>query len=288
VSFALSPALPGVELMSGRHSERLWKIWHETYTLCLIYKVGDGRGHEQTHWRYRGRQHQVAAGHVMLMEPGEVHITERIDGGYVDFDVFMIEAGRVEQVALELGLCTPIHIGVPSSHDPALCQSVRDLARAMPAGDAFELQHQLSKVLLHLLRASAEGVRRPASTLTKVQVRRAREYIVDRYAARFSLDDLASACGASKSSICHSLPQQLGVTPGGLHSLVRARRAKDLLALGRSPKEVAALAGFADQAQLTRHLKSLWGITPARYARMLDLAGQDGAAALVAGLDELE
>jgi AraC-like DNA-binding protein len=50
---------------------------------------------------------------------------------------------------------------------------------------------------------------------------------------------------------------------------MRASRAKDLLARGVTPNEVAADTGFADQAQLTRHLKQWWGVTPARYARMV-------------------
>jgi AraC-like DNA-binding protein len=54
-----------------------------------------------------------------------------------------------------------------------------------------------------------------------------------------------------------------------LQTLIRVRRAKELLALGETAANVASRAGFADQAQLTRHFKRFWSVTPARYARMV-------------------
>jgi AraC-like DNA-binding protein len=96
-----------------------------------------------------------------------------------------------------------------------------------------------------------------------------RDFVEAHYAHSFNLDRLAHACHISKSSICHGLPRWLGVTPHELQMLVRVRRAKELLALCMTASNVASRTGFADQAQLTRHFKRLWGVTPGRYARMV-------------------
>lgn len=56
----------------------------------------------------------------------------------------------------------------------------------------------------------------------------------------------------------------VGVTRTQVEQLDRARRAYLLLQDGRSPAEVAAAAGYADQAHLTRSLRVLRGATPAR------------------------
>lgn len=47
----------------------------------------------------------------------------------------------------------------------------------------------------------------------------------------------------------------------------RARRATQLLREGMPPGDVALEAGYFDQAHLTRALRQLIGLTPARVAR---------------------
>ena len=48
---------------------------------------------------------------------------------------------------------------------------------------------------------------------------------------------------------------------------LRILRAKQLLAEGVRPSEVASLAGFCDQSLLNRHFRRIAGTTPGRYAR---------------------
>jgi AraC-like DNA-binding protein len=259
--------LPGVEIMHAR-SCRLWKVWHETYTLCLIHGFSDTCVDGVSRWRYRGSQHASSAGQVMLMQPGEAHVTEHIEHRVGHFDVFMIDVQRVDEMAGELGLRTPVHLSVAASRDPDVCGALARLTRAVRQLDPLACQQRLVDALVTVLRCCGERTAGAPPAMSSFQVRRACEYIRACYASGFSLDDLAAACGASKSSICHTLPRQLGVTPGELRSLVRVHHAKEMLARGCPPSEVAALIGFADQPQLTRHFKRYWGVTPARYARM--------------------
>jgi hypothetical protein len=66
VWFSRPQSLEGVEVMHVRGSPRLWKVWHDTYTLCVTYP-GGGSG---AFWRYRSRDLTIGPGEVMLMEPG--------------------------------------------------------------------------------------------------------------------------------------------------------------------------------------------------------------------------
>ena len=61
--------------------------------------------------------------------------------------------------------------------------------------------------------------------------------------------------------------QAVGVTYKGLHQMLRAQRAIDLLHAGQSIIDVAQNLGFADQAHLTRSLKALTGQTPGAIVR---------------------
>nr|WP_197429844.1 AraC family transcriptional regulator [Auraticoccus cholistanensis] len=55
-----------------------------------------------------------------------------------------------------------------------------------------------------------------------------------------------------------------GVSPVMLRQLVRLRRARRLLASGRAATEAATIAGYSDQAHLTREVVRFTGMTPAR------------------------
>ncbi len=58
-----------------------------------------------------------------------------------------------------------------------------------------------------------------------------------------------------------------GMTHSALKQIERARRATQLLRAGMAPIETAAETGYFDQAHLTRSLRRLIGLTPARIAR---------------------
>jgi AraC-like DNA-binding protein len=269
VWFTRSRSAEGLEVLHARNSPRLWKIWHDTYTLCLTYRGNGSRCGAS--WRYRNRDLTIGPREVMLMEPGEVHVTQRIEGDIADFDAFFLKPSLVDEIGRELGLHGPFHLNEARSDDPQLCIALADLARGLDRDDDESLAHQerLGHVLRLLLGRYAEKRAAMPPALSKVQVTRVRDFFEAHYAESFDLDHVALACRVSKSSICHTLPRCLGVTPRELQTIFRVVRAKELLALGVAASEVASRTGFADQAQLTRHFKRHWRVTPARYARMV-------------------
>jgi hypothetical protein len=66
--------LPGVEFWSVRDSTRLWAMHHDTFTASLVA----GKPSMNASWHYRGRKHEVTAGHMQVMEPGEAHKTTSV------------------------------------------------------------------------------------------------------------------------------------------------------------------------------------------------------------------
>ncbi|MFT4245556.1 MAG: AraC family transcriptional regulator [Micrococcaceae bacterium] len=68
--------------------------------------------------------------------------------------------------------------------------------------------------------------------------------------------------GLSLRSIQRLYRQQVGLTQKQSAQIKRAQAAVRLLQNGEVPAQVAATTGFADQAHLTRSLKSLYGKTP--------------------------
>jgi AraC-like DNA-binding protein len=71
----------------------------------------------------------------------------------------------------------------------------------------------------------------------------------------------------SRRSAQRHFLQATGMTQATLRQIERARRATNLLRNGVSIGDTVHEAGFFDQAHLTRSLKQLIGLTPARIAR---------------------
>jgi Helix-turn-helix domain len=71
----------------------------------------------------------------------------------------------------------------------------------------------------------------------------------------------------SRRSVQRHFARATGLTLSGHQRIVRARRAADLLASGRSILDATFEAGYFDQAHLTRSVKDLVGMTPAQLLR---------------------
>jgi len=115
------------------------------------------------------------------------------------------------------------------------------------------------------VRSSAPRRRTP---LTSWQLKAATDYIVEHAAGTIRLQDLAELVGMSQSHFSHAFKASTGVPPHQWQMKARIERGQRLLAAGDRPlTEVAAEAGFSDQAHFTRVFRRMVGETPAAWRR---------------------
>src|SRR5690349_14536220 len=76
VAFVRPPALPGVEVLVAESCPRLWRVYHDTYSICTVFDRGQ---HIASEWRYRGRDYVATECSLMMMEAGELHVTKRLN-----------------------------------------------------------------------------------------------------------------------------------------------------------------------------------------------------------------
>lgn len=96
--------------------------------------------------------------------------------------------------------------------------------------------------------------------------RLARRGLIRRDPAVAAVLDGDTAAIANRRTQRHFL-LATGMSYTAMRQIERARRATQLLREGISPMETALEAGYFDQAHLTRSLRQLIGLTPARIAR---------------------
>ncbi len=84
---------------------------------------------------------------------------------------------------------------------------------------------------------------------------------------RARIGELVRRSGYSHRHVVTRFRALIGSTPKVAARLLRFERAARLLVAGRTPAEVAATCGYADQSHLSRETVSLSGLTPAMLAR---------------------
>jgi AraC family transcriptional regulator len=116
----------------------------------------------------------------------------------------------------------------------------------------------------HASRRSARG---SDGVLPQGRLRAITGHIEKHLDASLTLEQLAAVARLSPYHFARQFKAATGLPPHRFVILRRVERAKHLLQTGGdlSLAEVAALAGFSDQSQLSRHFKRLVGVTPRQF-----------------------
>lgn len=257
LSFLRSTALPGLEILRGEPSSTAWRVFHERYAVTACESVS-------ADLRYRGWHRQLRDRTVVFFEPGEVHCNIAVPRPQ-DFKVLFIDPALAERALDELGVPGAPHFQLLETDDAHLLQAIRALSAAIESGESDLEQQSLFAGCLRLIAQHAEK-RPPLERGSAEPVRRAKQYLLERYNEAVSLDELAAVAGISRFRLAHVFTKAVGLPPHAWQMRVRIERASGMLRRGIPGVETATQVGFADQSHFTRHFKRVWGMTPSRYA----------------------
>lgn len=110
--------------------------------------------------------------------------------------------------------------------------------------------------------------RRARPSLTRNQLSLSLDYIEAHCFETVRLHDLASRLGLSESHFSHAFKASTGIPPLRWQMEARIGKVKELLDRDKlSLTEISVIAGFSDQAHLTRSFKRLVGLTPSQWRR---------------------
>jgi AraC-like DNA-binding protein len=98
----------------------------------------------------------------------------------------------------------------------------------------------------------------------------AREYIRDFLGQPVSLERLEQVTGQDRWTLSRDFRAAFGASPYRYLVLRRLDFAKAAIVKGLPLVQAALDAGFADQAHFTRHFRSAFGITPARWRKLIN------------------
>jgi len=208
----------------------------------------------------RGETHALAAGSVLMMEPGDVQRDVR-KGPYRASMVIL----SAESMQALRGVGGGLRLGASIARCATLCAETEALVEAVRAGHALAIQERLTVRLVERLAPFwTRAPPRPEPAL----VQRARRALAG-LGGVVSLEELARRLRCAPTYLCRVFSKHVGVGPHTYQLQQRLLEAGRLLSSGRSVASAAALTGFGDASHLRRHFRRRYAAAPSRYQREL-------------------
>lgn len=214
---------------------------------------------------HQGRKHPCGPGEVVILAPGAVHEVVPDPDDEWRFDTLYLAPEAIRGM-----LDGPNAAIAPDAirlSGPALASAFARLHRVVATrGPLLEQEDGLLE-LLSALDRGAGGASDPGSPAppNRSALGRVRDYLDECPEDGISLEELGLLADLSPSHLSRSFRREFGLPPHAYLMQARVERARALLRRGHPVVEVAARAGFADQAHLTRIFRRLVGVTPGRY-----------------------
>jgi len=184
-------------------------------------------------------------------------------------DIHMSEAALVRKFGKALD---PVRLAMPrlqfnDGRIAAIAALLADeCASDTPLHDRYG--DSLVDALLCALFEVRREVRRARPGLSRAQLRQSIDYIEARSFETIRLQDMAALFSLSESYFSHAFKASTGIPPLRWQMNARVGKVKELLSTStQTLTEVAATAGFSDQAHLSRVFKRVTGMTPAEWRR---------------------
>lgn len=270
--------LVGAYALEVRRSQRLWSFFHEAYCVTLV-SAGHGR------WRYRRRESSINPRSLMLMDPGEVHVTTAVDAPG-DFHALFFKSELIREI-MEASLSGEPHFGMLDTANPVLVQGFhRACGLLQIAADKESQREELSLAIARLFQESGDS---PAvcRAVPTTRVRKASRLLRERYecAPRQTVNvaEVAGDVGMNYHWLVHSFADEFGMPPYQYVQALRLSKMRALLLGGpreglRCLADIARAVGFCDKSHLHRTVKRQYGVSPWQLAVALN-AGWASAAA---------
>ncbi|MFI7030102.1 AraC family transcriptional regulator [Microbispora rosea] len=232
---------------------------HDTYAIGMTL-----RG-VQT-FRYRGEQRHCLPGEWHVLHPDEPHDgVAGTDEGFA-YRIVYLDPSLVQDAlgGAPLPFVADPVIGRRDA-DPALAACLRDIDEPLDEVERLTLTLRVVRTLVR--HSSVRPGRRAPLALEALA--RVRDLIAGDPAVRRTLAEFEQVSGLDRWTVARQFREAFGTSPTRFRTMRQLDLARRLLRDGVPLAEAAQLAGFADQAHMSRMFKRAYGLTPAKWTAAL-------------------
>ncbi|MEU6408873.1 AraC family transcriptional regulator [Microbispora sp. NPDC046933] len=241
---------------------------HDTYAIGMTL-----RG-VQT-FRYRGEPRHCLPGEWHVLHPDEPHDgVAGTDEGF-GYRIIYLDPSLVQEAlgGAPLPFVADPVIGRRDA-DPALAAWLRDIDEPLDEVERLTLTLRVVRTLVRhsgMRNPSAWSSPRPGgrAPLALEALARVRDLIAGDPTVRHTLTEFEQVSGLDRWTVARQFRVAFGTSPTRFRTMRQLDLARGLLRNGVPLAEAAQLAGFADQAHMSRMFKRAYGLTPARWTAAL-------------------
>lgn len=207
-----------------------------------------------------------------MLEPGEIH-----DGDAPSEEGFTYQMLYIEQAWLDKALAglfenapgdARLSFASTLTHNPVLARSIAQAFQCLHQGELRMVrQATLDNLLTELTRQLHWRSRSLPDPRQPLVAHRARDFMHAHGNEDIGLDDLAQITGVDRFRLTRAFKQAYGLSPHAYLVQWRLAQARQRLAAGELPAEVASALGFADQSHLGRWFQRAYRLTPSDYRK---------------------
>ncbi|KAA9002648.1 AraC family transcriptional regulator [Affinibrenneria salicis] len=229
-----------------------------------VYAIGRTLSGVQN-FRYQKSMRHSLPGSSMVIYPDELHDGEAGCEQGFHYRMIYVEPVLIQQILR--GRPLPFIPG-GISNDPRLYRAMENLLQSIDnVIDPLEEDDAIYDLAQAL--DCVAGQRRGRGSFDFAAAERAREYIHSHLADAVTLDALEIASGRERWSLSRDFRALYGTSPYRYVVQRRLEQCRHLMLDGFSLADAALAAGFSDQSHMTRHFTQTYGLSPARWFRML-------------------
>lgn len=221
-----------------------------------------------------GRRINSQPGHIILFNPGDAHNGNPGSRDALEYTMLYLDpevlSGLIKGVSREK--CGQLRIGENHFEDPLLRDLILDLSGAVCGNGKYgALEYEFGLYRIAAALAKKNGNFTPCIRKEKVDTlfTEVLAYMDAHLETEVTIEALSRVAMMSKHHFIRLFRSQFGLPPHRYILNCRVNRAREALADGLPPTDVAHQFGFYDASHLNRHFKRSYGITPKQYQMQL-------------------
>ncbi|MDJ1653508.1 AraC family transcriptional regulator [Raoultella sp. Ech2A] len=240
--------------------------WHDSYLVGITLS-----GTQQ--FSCRRERHRSHPGDAFLLEPGEIHDGDAPVAGGFTYLTFYLDERWLTHTLQGLYESVPgsysLHFPRTLTREPRLVRAIGETFSTLHGNEMRIVQQSRMDDLLAQLTAHCSWRKKLPSHIQSAAVaHRARDYLYAHMGDNIGLAELAAATGTDRFTLTRCFKREFHLAPHAWLIQLRLAKARQLLACGELPVDVAAATGFADQSHLGRWFLRSYRLTPAHYRRL--------------------
>lgn len=220
-------------------------------------------------YRNGRRSERVEKGSVVVINAGDVHACNPLDDEPWSYRMLYVDTLWLTRLQSELGIggsgLRPY--AVAATTDVALYRGLNRLCEILRDDEASHLEKECAALTFFSDTQRRLDPGLCASRLGNPKLESVAEYIKQNCSQPLRIEELSTVSGLSPSHLIRAFKKRYGMPPHAYQMNSRIEYCRAQLRKGRAIADVAADAGFSDQAHMQRTFKRFVAATPGQYIK---------------------